>query len=719
MRNLLSAARTPRAALAGLVGAAVVAVLAVVALYRPGHVEAGQLVSSLIAPTVDRTVILVRVVLLVAGAAVAGLALARVLAGQRAENGADNRADHSAGGGIGAPGSAGTTSAERFAAMFADLSATVSVEPSADAPDDGPADRAAGATASEGRQAPVSPAVRTVAWVGGLVVAVACVAAALTGLAARPVAASQLALALAVPLLITDRRRVWPVGLVGLALTGLLGVELGAGRSGLPLALDLSYAVGGAVLLGTSVFAAAGAPGAARDRLGTWAVVSGVLVTAVGTAQLLITGPRTSFDLLHTGYGLTALGQAVLPALVTVAWVFATGPSGRPRAARLSRLAAGGVTFALLAAALVATFPLPLPPPEPGQPLLRPVNLGLRHLAVLVLPMRPGPNLVHIGSTGPEQEPHGHSTTPQPKAAPSTITVSAGSASAASGVPLTARPGAPGTWAVVDIPVGTHRLTIAGDGITAAVPLDVGTAPGDPAVAAALTGPDGPECASAALGGLLADGSRDRPLDCPSRALSGSDASSLRDTVAFLAGRGIHGLEVVSDSSPRGLAAADLVRAEAAQRHLLVSDQPAPGATLLLVSGWSAAKTALDRATVQAEGTPGGGTVLAPWLLTGGVLGAATSEVLPLTFNPQDVDTRRYASTVSMVFPGEKPSTAGYLAWAAEHGTPLDPRATFYGAAQVNVPMGMDDDMDMGSAPSDWYPGGTVVPINPPLAAGR
>lgn len=66
----------------------------------------------------------------------------------------------------------------------------------------------------------------------------------------------------------------------------------------------------------------------------------------------------------------------------------------------------------------------------------------------------------------------------------------------------------------------------------------------------------------------------------------------------------------MSDSSPRTPAAAGLLRTEARGRHLPVSDQPAPGATLLLVSGWSTAKTVLDRATVQAEGTPGGGTVV-------------------------------------------------------------------------------------------------------------
>jgi hypothetical protein len=724
--------RAPALALAVLAGAAAVAVLVVAVLGWPGErYQTDELVNSLLAPTVDKTTILVRVVLLVASAAVAGLALARVLVRQR--------------GGVEAPPvSVSTTSGEKFAEMFADLSASVSVEvstatttatstptPTPNAPRP---DTAADAAASGGARpyAEVPSEVRVVAWTGGLAVAAACVAAALTGQAARPVVAVQLALSLAVPLVITDRRRVFPVGLAGVALAAMLGVEFGAGRSGLPLALDVIYAIAGSVLLGTSVFGVGLLSGGADpgdrspvgDRLSGVALASGVLVTAAGVAQLLITGPRTLFDLLHTGYGVAASAQAAFPVLVTVVWLFASAPKGRPKAAELSRLAAGALTFALLAAAMVATFPLPLPAPEPGQPLLRPVSLGLRHLAVLVTPMRPGRNLVHVGDAGGGQtiSEHGHGAT-RPPVAPSRITISADSATDAPQIPLTARPGAPGTWAVLDIPAGTDSLRIAGDGITATVPVDVGTTTADPAVQAALSGPDGPECASAALGGLLSGAGRnaDRtwapPQACPSQSLTGGDASALRDTVTFLAGRGIRALEVVSDDSPRGRAATELVRAEASRLHLPTSDTPAAGDTLLVLSGWQPAKAALDRATAEATDTPGGGITLAPWLLTGGILSSASSEVLPLTFNPQNLDPRQYASAVSTVFPGETPSAAGYLAWAAQHGSPLDSRATFYGAAQVNVPMGMGDDMDMGSEPSDWYPGGTVVPINLPLTA--
>jgi hypothetical protein len=667
-----------------------------------------DLVTSLLAPPSDKTAIVVRVILLVASATVAGLGLVRPLI--------DTHRD---------PEAAHSPVATRLPDTPTQTISTVSAS-------------SASAEAGEARSpgtpqasldAVVPTGVRPVAWVAAVAVAAACIAAVEIGQSGRPVATAQLVLALAVPLLITARRQVWPAGLAGVMLAALASVEFSAGRAGLPLVLDAGYVVAATVLLGTLVFAVALLGGHARSRvalpartrLGQLAVTAGAVVAVTGIAQLLLTGPNTFFDLYHTGYGVAAVVQAALPVLVTATWLFAIGPMGRPRAAELARLAAGGLALALVAAALVATFPRPLAAPEPGQPLLRPVNLGLRHLAVLVVPMRPGPNLVHVGDAGGAQMilEHHHGQAPAP-AVSGPITVSTGSGTGS--VPIGDRGGAPGGWAVLDIPAGTDRLHITGDGTTATVPVNVGTTTtADPALRQALAGPDGPECASAALGGLLAGTNpaasltEAAPLACPSQSLTEADASSLRDTVAFLASRRIRALDLVSDDSPRSHAAADLVRTEATRRHLPISASPGAGDTLLVVSGWSQGKDALGKATTAADRVPDGGIVLAPWLLTGGVLGSASSEVLALRFNPQNVDPRQYASTVSTVFPGETPSAAGYLAWAAQHRLSLDTRATFYGAAPVNVPMGMGDDMNMGGQPSDWYPGGTVVPINPPL----
>jgi hypothetical protein len=164
------------------------------------------------------------------------------------------------------------------------------------------------------------------------------------------------------------------------------------------------------------------------------------------------------------------------------------------------------------------------------------------------------------------------------------------------------------------------------------------------------------------------------------------------------------------------VAAADLVRAQAAVTHLPVRPVGVPTDTLLVVSGWAPAVPALRDAVARSADEPAGGIVLAPWLLASGVVSAAPSEVLPLTFNPGESPARQYGATVAAVFPGEGPSAAGYKAWlrAGGAGAPLEPRPTFYGAAPVDVPMGMDD-MHMAGNPGDWYPTGTIVPISPPV----
>lgn len=598
--------------------------------------------------------------------------------------------------------------------------------------------------------------VRAVAWVGGLAAAAACAGAALAGLASRPLGAFQLVVSVAVPLLLASARLVVPVSVL---LVGLLAVVLGAGRSGLPLVLDVTYAVTGAVLLGASVLGVAlfrreGEPPARVARV---AMLAGVLASVAGVGQLLLTGPRGRYDLLHTGYGLASLAQAALPLLATVLWFLARRPATRPRAAELTRLAAGGVALAFAGTAVLGTLPRPAAAPVPGHPLLRPVDLPFRHLAVQVMPMRPGPNLVHIGPAEVRMgsaAPHGrqidqHHGAPEPaEEALGALTVSAGGSTdgTANGtpVPLASRPGASGEWAVLDIPAGATELTVTGDGFPVTVPIDVGTEPAPTDFQRALAGPDGPECASAALGELVApvaelpDGAELLRLSagraippqrfpaadgaaavCPAQELTSADAAALRDTVVFLAGRGIPAVHLVGDDSPRAVAAADLVRAEAAKARLPISATPASGTTVLVVSGWARAAGALKEATDRAVGEATGGIVLAPWLLAGGVLGEASSEVVALTFNPQESDPRQYATTVAAVFPGERPSSAGYLAWARRTGVALDARVAFYGAAPVDVPMGIP--MDHGVNPADWYPDGTVVLINPPLgpAAGN
>lgn len=583
-----------------------------------------------------------------------------------------------------------------------------------------------------GRGRAVGRGLLVAAWSGGLLASAACAVEVLTGGAGRLPAVAQVVVSLLVPLLLGTTRPVTAVP-VALGLAGLLGVELGTVRTGLPLVLDVVFAVSGAVLLGAGVLGIGSHTrdaGAARRVAARIAVPAGLVSAAAAVAQLALTGPPAGYDMTHTGYGIAALAQATVPILVTAAWLVIGRPAGRARAGELARLSAGAVTVAFAASAVLATLPHPAAAPVPGHPLARPVELPFQHLAVLVAPMRPGPNLVHIAATpavaGSQLSGHHHGS-PAPATPAGTMTVSAGGAA----VPVTARPGAAGGWAVLDIPSGVDRITLTDDGSPATVPVDVGDTPADPAVQQALAGPDGPECASALLGGLVAastEGSnpaRHAPspatasqvtAQCPSQRLNAADGVALRDTVTFLAGRKVTGLNLVSDGSPRGVAAAELVRAKAAALNLPVRGVGAVTDTLLVVSGWSEALPALKAAVARSDDEPSGGIVLAPWLATGTVVSAAPSEVLPLLFNPGDSSARQYGATVAAVFPGDGPCTAGYLAWlrAGGAGGPLDTRATFYGAAPVDVPMGMAD-MDMGGNPGDWYPTGTIVPINPPV----
>ena len=711
-------------------GLLALAALTTVTLARVGGLDrAADPVLALVDPSPDGTAAAVRAMLLVATSVIAGIGLvAGVLSGSRSDLG------------LGAGSGAGSGS---------------------------------GSVGVGGRR-PVGRGALVLAWAAGLLATAGCALEVLTGGASRPWAAAQAAISLLVPLLLGTSRpgRTVPVALL---LAGVLGVELGTARTGLPFAVDVVFALAGSVLFGACVLGIGAGAGTGSEPVHRVAIWAGLATTAAGVGQLALTGPPAGYDMLHTGYGLAALVQAAVPLLVTATWlvigarlgraaarpeaepepdssevgssevgsaevdgsevavteepdarpehlVAAARAGGRGRAGELSRLCAGGVAVAVAAAAVLATLPHPAGTPVPGQPLARPVELPFQHLAVLVAPMRPGPNLVHVAATpaGAASQLTGHHHgAPAPSTPPGTITVSAGGAA----VPVTARPGAPGAWAVLDIPAGTDRITVTADGSPATVPVDVGDTPADPALQRALTGPDGPECASGLLGGLVAVSTVGRTpaeanlaADCPSEALTSADADALRDTVTFLAGRGVTGLNLVSDGSPRGVAAADLVRAQAAASKLPVRPVGTPTDTLLVVSGWPGAVPALTEAVARSEDEPAGGIVLAPWLLTGGVVAAAPSEVLPLTFNPGESPARQYGATVAAVFPGEGPSTAGYLAWlrAGGAGGPLEPRATFYGAAPVDVPMGMDD-MHMGGNPGDWYPTGTIVPISPPV----
>ena len=576
--------------------------------------------------------------------------------------------------------------------------------------------------------------VRVAAWVAVAVVAATSELAAYRGQAATALVLTQLVLAIAAPLSLSRSRPV-AVGVAGAGLVGVLALQLGRGQAALPFALFALYALSGAVLVGASVYGVSAHPrrpreepperGDGRDHLPRAALASGVLGTTVGISLMLAVGPRTTTDLFGTGYGLALLAVAAVPPLVTLTWYATTRPAGRPRAGELNRLAVGGLVLSFAAAAVLAVLPLPPAAPHPGEPLLRPLALGFRHLAVLVTPMRPGPNLVHIGDANDASGlPSGHHA-PVAPVLTGTVTVSIGDG--AQPVPVTARDGASGGWAVIDIPAGAGSLTVTADGVPGTVPIAVGSAPAEGADARTqrtLAGPDGPECVSAALGALAAGaGLPGRPavpgasgVDCPSEELTAADAATLTDFVTFLKGSGVSSLSLVTDDSPRSVAAGELVRSEAARRALPVSATPSPEDGLMVLTGWTPAADTVRRANARVPGAPPSaqGIFLAPWLLTPPVMTLSESSVLGLQFNPQDIQALGYASTLVGVFPKETPSASGYRAWTQQLGIPVDPRASFYSGAPINVPMGPDD-QEHGSNPAAWFPSGAIVQVSPPI----
>ncbi|MFG3679858.1 hypothetical protein ACGF5H_07060 [Micromonospora chalcea] len=323
---------------------------------------------------------------------------------------------------------------------------------------------------------------------------------------------------------------------------------------------------------------------------------------------------------------------------------------------------------------------LPASPGRPGAPLLVALDNGDRGIPLMVVPQRPGWNLVHVGAEG----------------------VSVGLRPDRLS-PVTRLPGTTNGWSLVHLPPGPSRLHVAYGGRDAVVRLDAGAA-GD--AGPDLRGPDGPECVSAALGALLRGGAQ--PLSrCPADALSPGDREDLDATVAFLAPRAEGAVSVVGDSSARSVAAVAAVTAAARRAGLRVVPPGTGRHPTLVVTGWAAAEAALRDA---ARG-PGAalGTYLAPWLLTAGVLRPATGQMLALRFDPRAEPVSRYVTELARRFPGEPATVSGYLAW--QGGSSAGP-ARMYAAAAVSLPGPVAHG---GHGRSGFLPGGTVTAVTGPL----
>lgn len=454
----------------------------------------------------------------------------------------------------------------------------------------------------------------------------------------------------------------------------VLAAAVGMHGSGMTeLVTGLAHVAAASMWLGATVLVATAATedraGLVR-RLTPWAIGAGFVVAGTGMLRAWL----TDVD-LETPAGRLVLVKAVI--LVTVA-VIGIAVRRRPTG-WLPRFEAAGLAVAV-AAGGVLVVTAAQPRPTPGVPLLRTVTVGQTHVPLLVVPHRPGPNLVHTTTRGVSVGVEGERLTPT--------------------VP---RDGADGTWAVVNLPAGQGQLLVSAGDARAAVDIDTG----HEASSVGLNGPDGPECASAALGTLLA-GATEPLTRCPSDRLAGADADALRALVGFLAERGTPEMALLGDDSPRSVAVAEVVRAEADRRQLAVTTVSRPDAPLLVVSGWSGAATTLRDAA--AGRIPTGGTYLAPWLLAAPVLAAGSGVTLPVGFDPYTAAPLRYASAVGGAFPGHAPTATGYTAWRVD----AEPEPVrLYAAVRVDLMPSMSG--HGGHTGHGWLPGGRLTAVTGPL----
>ncbi|GAA3537824.1 hypothetical protein GCM10022222_21810 [Amycolatopsis ultiminotia] len=523
------------------------------------------------------------------------------------------------------------------------------------------------------------------------------VSAVLAGVSAATVEVNPVALiihillALAVPVLLR-----WPSAgrWAALALVVLVVLETSIDGSGIDFAIDTVYVAAAALWFGVTLLSAWVPLDQWRStplRVGPLSVTLGGLLTIAGLVQLAVSGVGFDRRLYESLFGISLIVVVLLPAAVSViALIFLS----RNASSRVYRYGAAGVAAGFVAWSALAAVPQPPPLPVPGVPLLADSTVGGASVPVLVSPQRPGHNLVHF-----------------PASAGTDL-----STGVADGIvsPAVARAGAEGSWAEVDLPPGRSTLVVHKGDATTTVDVDAGTAPG-PTVPDA----DAPECAEAALGGLVAE-KHDVLTSCPSDALSPEDSGSLVKLVEYLNTRKPSAITLVEDRSPRGVQAAKLVRDTAARYGLPVRSDAAADTALVVVSGWSDGYLAMSRAaeSQRLKPTHQFGLYLAPWLLNGPIVNAVASAAMPLRFDPRDQLAVTYAVTVGSSFGGESPSLGGFRSWLGPQWPEVNGEVQLFAAAQVNaMPMypnephapGMQAARDYAG---QWIPDGTIVPIS-------
>ncbi len=421
---------------------------------------------------------------------------------------------------------------------------------------------------------------------------------------------------------------------------------------------------------------------ALTSRFGGVAVVGVVLLAGTGMAQGWLVNLRLDAVSAGSTLGLLVAGEFGL-IVAAVAGVVAL----RRRGAPAYPVGAVMLTAALATGATLAAAP-PLAAPAPaGQPVLRTVVLAAGQVEVVVVPHRPGPNLVWVSGDG--------------------YTVGT---SATEMVPAAARPGSPGGWAVVDLPAGASAMWIARGGER--TPLRLAASTAVPALPG-ITGPNGPECLAAVMGSVIADGPV--PSRCPADELTSADATALRGLVGSLAERSVPGIRLITGDSARSAAAAEVITVAAAGDGLPVDGPAHPNDARVVVSGWSEAEETL---LVQQRDPVSSGVYFAPWLANGTLLGYTTGAVVALNFDTTSDTPLAYVDALNRRGSRALASPAGYHAWLAATGRPQPTGpAQLYAAIAGFDMMGAVPAMRGGHSTraSGWIPGGRMTPVSEPL----
>lgn len=456
----------------------------------------------------------------------------------------------------------------------------------------------------------------------------------------------------------------------------LVAVQATSGERGADRMTGFLYALGATLGVAVATVVVAGETGrqpALPRRLLPWA--AGAAVVA-GVLRGWINGVRPDGTAWWSSFGQVTVVEVILLVSAMALGLGVVAPDWATRGlARAATVLAGVLVVGALAAdAVLASVPAPPAPPIPGVPMLRSLALGAYRLPVFIVPERPGWNLVHLGAdSGSAGLDRAHLTQARVRSA------------------------ATGSWASVWLPAGRSRLWVGYRRAVGSLSVDTGRSAANDRQ---FTGADGPECASAALGAVLA-GSRLPLASCPAQELTSQDAQALRAMVGFVAQRGASTISVVGDGSPRGLLALALLRAAAADYHLTIS---ATGwHPLFVVAGWEGAQATLQE--VGSSRIRSEGVYLAPWLLTAPVLTNYASPVIALRFDPSTPAPTRYLTKLSLRFPGESPSSGGYASWRSGNG-PTDPPRLF--ATSLAFVPGEPIGHDHGPA---WLPSGTVVAV--------